>query len=104
MEPRTAAAHRFVARRALARRGKRRYTARMIRNAMPGGPSPWRQVGMLAPLGLTLGVATAIGVGVGVLVDRWLASAPWGLVVGLLLGVVAGFRQVLRDIRRATLD
>ncbi|MBI3002961.1 MAG: AtpZ/AtpI family protein, partial [candidate division NC10 bacterium] len=38
----------------------------------------------------------------GVLVDRWLGSSPWGLVLGLLLGVTAGFRQVLRDIRRAT--
>jgi len=71
---------------------------------MPGGPSPWRQVGMLASLGLTLGVATAIGVGLGVLVDRWLASGPWGLSVGLLLGVTAGFTQVLRGIRRATRD
>lgn len=69
---------------------------------MPGGPSPWRQVGMLAPLGLTLGAATAIGVGLGVLADRWLGSGPWGLILGLLLGVTAGFRQVVRDIRRAT--
>ncbi|MCI0370423.1 MAG: AtpZ/AtpI family protein [candidate division NC10 bacterium] len=59
---------------------------------------------MLASLGLTLGVAPAIGVGLGVLVDRWLGSGPWGLSVGLLLGVTAGFTQVLRDIRRATRD
>ena len=59
---------------------------------------------MLASLGLTVGVATAIGVGLGVLVDRWLGSGPWGLVLGLLLGVTAGFTQVLRDIRRATRD
>jgi ATP synthase protein I len=59
---------------------------------------------MLAPLGLTLGVATAIGVGLGVLVDRWLGSGPWGLGLGLLLGVTAGFTQVLREIRRATRD
>lgn len=69
---------------------------------MPGAPSSWRQVGSLLGLGLTLGVATAIGVALGVLVDRWLASSPWGLILGMLLGVVAGFRQVLRDIRRAT--
>ena len=69
---------------------------------MPGGPSPWRQVGMLAGLGLTLAVATAIGVGLGVLADRWLSSSPWGLILGLLLGVTAGFVQVLRDIGRAT--
>ncbi|MGH7362320.1 MAG: AtpZ/AtpI family protein [Candidatus Methylomirabilales bacterium] len=71
---------------------------------MSGGPSPWRQVGMLAGLGLTLGAATAIGVGLGVLADRWLGSGPWGLVLGLLLGVTGGFTQVLRDIRRATRD
>lgn len=69
---------------------------------MRGEPSPWRHVGLLAGLGLTLAVATAIGVGVGILADRWLGSGPWGLILGLLLGVAAGFRQVLRDIRRAT--
>ena len=69
---------------------------------MRGGPSPWRQVGMVAGLGVTLAVATAIGAGLGIVADRWLGTAPWGLVLGLFLGVAAGFRQVLRDIRRAT--
>jgi ATP synthase protein I len=69
---------------------------------MPGERTPWRQVGILVGLGLTLVAATAIGVALGILVDRWLGSSPWGLVLGLLLGVTAGFRQVLRDIWRAT--
>jgi F0F1-type ATP synthase assembly protein I len=38
----------------------------------------------------------------GVLADRWLSSSPWGLILGLFLGVTAGFVQVLRDIGRAT--
>ncbi len=34
--------------------------------------------------------------GVGWLLDRWLGTAPWLLVTGLVLGAVAGFYQFVR--------
>ena len=34
--------------------------------------------------------------GAGWLLDRWLATPPWFLVVGLVLGAAAGFYQFIR--------
>src|ERR1700685_156707 len=38
-----------------------------------------------------------VGAGLGWLVDRWLGVAPWGLIVFLLLGFVAGVLNVMRS-------
>lgn len=37
-----------------------------------------------------------VGGGIGLLIDRWLGTAPWGLVVLTLLGFVAGLVNVVR--------
>jgi ATP synthase protein I len=37
------------------------------------------------------------GAGLGWLLDRWLGIAPWGLIVFLLLGFVAGVLNVMRS-------
>ena len=34
--------------------------------------------------------------GIGYAVDRWWGSAPWGLVIGLALGIVVGFYELIR--------
>ena len=55
-----------------------------------------RKSGFAYAAGLTL-FASVIGLGgVGWLFDRWLASAPWLLVAGLVLGAVVGFYQFVR--------
>ncbi|MGI8524862.1 MAG: AtpZ/AtpI family protein [Pseudolabrys sp.] len=36
------------------------------------------------------------GAGLGWLLDRWLGSSPWGLIVFLLLGFAAGVLNVMR--------
>jgi ATP synthase protein I len=45
-----------------------------------------------------IGAIVVLG-GVGYAVDRWLGSAPWGLFVGLLLGVVVGFYELVKAVR-----
>lgn len=53
-------------------------------------------------LGLGFRIATelvasfAVGGGVGYLLDRWLGTAPWLMVVFLLLGAAAGMLNVYR--------
>jgi ATP synthase protein I len=37
-----------------------------------------------------------VGTGIGWLLDRWLGSSPWGMVVFLLLGFAAGVFNVMR--------
>jgi len=40
--------------------------------------------------------ALAIGVGIGVLLDRWLGTTPWMLIVFFVLGSAAGIMNVFR--------
>jgi F0F1-type ATP synthase assembly protein I len=51
--------------------------------------------------GLELGVAVALGSFGGHWLDGKLGSEPWFLLVGLVLGLIAGFRGVLRAVARA---
>ena len=37
-----------------------------------------------------------VGAGLGWLLDRWLGTTPWGLMVFLLLGFAAGVLNVMR--------
>ncbi len=39
-----------------------------------------------------------VGSGIGWFVDQWLDTTPWGLIVFLLLGFVAGVLNVLRSV------
>ena len=51
--------------------------------------------------GLELGISVAIGALFGAWLDGKLGTAPWLLIVFLILGVIAGFRGVLRAVARA---
>jgi ATP synthase protein I len=44
-------------------------------------------------------VGILAGAGLGWLVDRWFSTSPWGLIVLLLLGFVAGVFNVVRASR-----
>ncbi|HEY5594757.1 MAG TPA: AtpZ/AtpI family protein [Nitrospiria bacterium] len=58
---------------------------------------PFRQgLSMAARIGVELVVTTVVGAFLGYLVDGWLGTRPWIMVVGVLLGAVAGFRSIYR--------
>mgnify|MGYP000495302874 CR=1 FL=1 len=40
--------------------------------------------------------ALVVGTGLGVLLDQWLGTSPWLLIVGFFLGSAAAFRNVVR--------
>lgn len=48
-------------------------------------------------IGIELVVGVCIGAGGGFALDRWLHTAPWLMIVGLLLGFAAGLRNVFRS-------
>jgi F0F1-type ATP synthase assembly protein I len=52
-------------------------------------------------VGLELGLAVIIALLVGMWLDRQLGTQPWLMLVFLILGLVAGFRNVLRAVARA---
>jgi F0F1-type ATP synthase assembly protein I len=66
--------------------------------AEPGRPDRrWvRQLGVLSGVGLTLVISTVLGFWGGYVLDRWLGSAPWLMLVGLLLGIASGFVNLFR--------
>lgn len=51
-------------------------------------------------VGLNLVSATFVGLAIGYWLDRWLGTSPWLLLVFLVLGIVAGFRNVLQEVRK----
>ena len=66
-----------------------------------GKPSGAMEIfGMAGTIGLQLVSATFIGLAMGYFLDKWLGTSPWLLVVFLLLGIVAGFRDVYREAKR----
>jgi ATP synthase protein I len=63
-------------------------------------PSPWRALGGLATVGITLVVAIALATIGGYFLDRWLGTKPVFTLIGLGVGIATGFREFFRVIRR----
>jgi ATP synthase protein I len=53
-----------------------------------------RMLGVLSTVGFVLVFATVIGLYVGLKLDRWLGTSPWFTAIFLLLGLVAGFKNL----------
>lgn len=64
-------------------------------------PSPWRTLGMLATVGITFVVSTAGATVGGYFLDRWLGTSPWLTLIGMGVGIAAGFRDLFRSIKQA---
>jgi len=69
--------------------------------APSGEPSTWKALGELSSLGMMLVAATVIGLGAGYYADRWLGTKPWLTLIGLVLGIVAGFVSLFRTVNKA---
>ena len=69
--------------------------------APPGERDTWKALGELSSVGLTLVLATVIGLGAGYYADRWLGTKPWLTLLGLGMGIVAGFVNLFRSVGRA---
>jgi ATP synthase protein I len=67
-------------------------------------PSPWRGLAELTSIGMTMVLCTVIGLAGGYFGDRWLGTSPWLTLVGLLLGIVAGFVNLFRSAKNAEQD
>jgi ATP synthase protein I len=44
-----------------------------------------------------LAAGVLVGLGFGYLIDYWLISAPWGVIIGLFLGVAVGVKNMMRN-------
>ena len=59
-----------------------------------GGKNAWGQMASYAQLGMVFPAATIIGWLIGAALDRWLHM------VGLILGIVAGFVELIRTVMK----
>ena len=60
-------------------------------------PDPFRQgLSFATRIGVELVVTTLVGTFLGYLLDRWLGTEPWLMILGVLFGSAAGFRNVYR--------
>ena len=61
----------------------------------------WLQIARYSQLALVLPATTVVGLGIGWLLVKWL-HRDWLLIVGLLLGIVAGFVELVRTVSSST--
>ena len=59
-----------------------------------------RKSGFVYAAVLSIVVSVLTFLGLGWLLDRWLATSPWMVVGGIVLGAVIGFYQFIRLISR----
>jgi ATP synthase protein I len=64
-------------------------------------PSSWGSLGELTSIGMTMVLATVIGLVAGHYADQWLGTSPWLMLLGLALGIAAGFVSLFRAVRAA---
>jgi F0F1-type ATP synthase assembly protein I len=64
-------------------------TQRAVQEAGPLMAASYMLVGGIVVLG-----------GLGYAIDAWRGTAPWGLVIGLTLGVTLGFYQLIKTVWR----
>ncbi len=79
-----------------ARLRKAKVTADGAAGRTPSHRSGRNGLGFAMRLGVELVSALAIGVGIGLLLDYWLETTPWFMLLFFILGSVAGFLNVYR--------
>lgn len=55
-----------------------------------------RTLGPLTSVGISFVLAIVMGAGIGLGIDRWLGTSPWGFLVFFVIGVAAGILNVYR--------
>lgn len=60
----------------------------------------WGLVLNATTIGLHLVCATFIGLGTGWYLDGWLNTKPWLTLLMLVLGVIAGFKNVFEEMKK----
>ena len=60
----------------------------------------FKELAYYSSLGLSVSFAVFIGLGIGVWLDRKFDTSPWLTLIFLGFGIVAGFRNIGRAVRR----
>jgi ATP synthase protein I len=73
--------------------------------AVPRPPRPnFRKLAELSSIGLMLPSSIIVGLFFGYVLDRWLGTAPWLLLIFTVLGVVSGLLSLFRALKKYEKD
>ncbi len=61
----------------------------------------YKELAYFSSLGISVAFAIFIGLGIGVWLDRKFDTSPWLTLIFLVFGIIAGFRNIARVIKRA---
>ncbi|MEN6310034.1 MAG: AtpZ/AtpI family protein [Acidobacteriota bacterium] len=67
-------------------------------------PSFFKKAAELSSLGLMLPSSIVVGLFFGYILDRWLGTHPWFLLIFTVLGVVSGLISLFRALRKYDKD
>lgn len=62
----------------------------------PSHDDSFKLLGTLGSVGFSFVLSIVVGVGVGLLIDKWIGRGHWGFFVFFFLGLVAGVVNVYR--------
>ncbi len=60
----------------------------------------YKEMAFYSSLGISVALAIFIGLGIGVWLDRKFDTSPWLTLIFLGMGIIAGFRNIARVIKR----
>lgn len=58
------------------------------------------QAARLSSIGIELVVSTAVGLAIGWYLDERFDTSPWLTIIFLVFGIVAGYRNIFREIKK----
>lgn len=64
----------------------------------------FRRLAELSSIAMILPSSIAVGLFLGYLLDRWLGTAPWLLLIFTVLGVVSGLLSLFRALKKEMKD
>jgi ATP synthase protein I len=64
----------------------------------------WESLGTASIMGLHVVSGTVVGLAMGYYLDKWLGTKPWLLLIFLVFGIIAGFRNMFQELKKITKD
>ena len=60
----------------------------------------YKELAYYSSLGISVALAIFIGLGIGIWLDRKFDTSPWLMLIFLIFGIIAGFRNIAMAVKR----
>jgi ATP synthase protein I len=55
---------------------------------------------LMSTIGISMGISIVIGLAMGYYIDRYLGTKPWFMLLFLIFGIIAGFRNLYKSVKQ----